>query len=136
MVNSLSYIIDLIKKDKVIIVLPLILISPFFNAQEVKFWNKTLKTNIIIYQKVSNDSTYLSIDKKENKWLGSNVNIKTVNYWNNASIEISSNCCKKNILIMKRTFLGNKIVGDQIYFKKNKSKYYFKTLKEFEQKSE
>lgn len=46
MVNSLSYIIDLIKKDKVIIVLPLILISSFFNAQEVKFWNKTLKPSL------------------------------------------------------------------------------------------
>ncbi|AZB01907.1 hypothetical protein EG359_20950 [Chryseobacterium joostei] len=78
MVNSISYVIDLIKKDKVIIVLSLILISPFFNAQDVKFWNKTLKTNIIIHQKVTDDSTYVFIDKKENKWLGKNVNIKTV----------------------------------------------------------
>lgn len=136
MVNSLSYVIDLIKKEKVIIMLSLILISPFFNAQEVGFWNKILKTNIIIHQKVTDDSTYVFIDKKENKWLGSNVNIKTVNYWNNASIDISADCCKKNILIIKRTFLGNNMVGDQLYFKKNKNKYYFKTLKEFEQKSE
>ncbi|WP_284463960.1 hypothetical protein [Chryseobacterium sp.] len=136
MVNSLSYVIDLIKKDKVIIMLSLILISPFFNAQEVKFWNKTLKTNIIIHQKVTDDSTYLFIDKKENKWLGSNVNIKTVNYWINASIDISADCCKKNILIIKRTFLGNNMVGDHLYFKKSKNKYYFKSLKEFEQKSE
>ncbi|WP_276877844.1 hypothetical protein [Chryseobacterium joostei] len=136
MVNSLSYVIDLIKKEKVTIMLSLILISPFFNAQEVGFWNKILKTNIIIHQKVTDDSTYVFIDKKENKWLGSNVNIKTVNYWNNASIDISADCCKKNILIIKRTFLGNNMVGDQLYFKKNKNKYYFKTLKEFEQKSE
>ena len=136
MVNSLSYVIDLIKKDKVIIVLSLILISPFFNAQEVKFWNKTLKTNIIIHQKVTDDSTYLFIDKKENKWLGKNVDIKTVNYWNNASIDISADYCKKSTLIIKRTFLGNNMVGDQLYFKKSKNKYYFKILKEFEQKSE
>ncbi|MGE8432103.1 MAG: hypothetical protein ACN6N9_05950 [Chryseobacterium joostei] len=112
------------------------LISILFNAQEVKIWNEILKTNIIIHQKVTDDSTYVFIGKKENKWLGSNVNIKTVNYWNNASIDISADCCKKNILIIKRTFLGNNMVGDQLYFKKNKNKYYFKTLKEFEQKSE
>lgn len=125
-----------IKNCKVIIMLPLMLISILFNAQEVKIWNEILKTNIIIHQKVTDDSTYVFIGKKENKWLGSNVNIKTVNYWNNASIDISADCCKKNILIIKRTFLGNNMVGDQLYFKKNKNKYYFKTLKEFEQKSE
>ncbi|WP_162926156.1 hypothetical protein [Chryseobacterium aurantiacum] len=102
----------------------------------MKIWNNILKTNIIIHQKVTGDSASLFIDKKENKWLGKNVNIKTVNYWNNASIDISADCCKKNVLIIKRTFLGNNIVGDQLYFKKSKNMYYFKTLKEFEQKPE
>ncbi|MFP3835173.1 hypothetical protein [Chryseobacterium sp. SIMBA_028] len=125
-----------VKNFKGIIWFSLILISVFFNAQEVKIWNNILKTNIIIYQKVTDDSTYLFINKKENKWLGKNVNIKTVNYWNNSSIDISADCCKKNALIIKRTFLGNNIVGDELYFKKNKNKYYFNILKEFEQKSE
>ncbi|MCQ9638763.1 hypothetical protein MP478_05120 [Chryseobacterium sp. WG14] len=64
------------------------------------------------------------------------VNIKTVNYWNNAKIEITAGCCKKNLLIIKRTFLENNIVGDKLYFKKNNDKYYFKALKELEQKTE
>ncbi|WP_123945793.1 hypothetical protein [Chryseobacterium sp. G0186] len=95
-----------------------------------------MKNNILVHQKVSDDSTYLSINKKENKWLGKSVNIKTFNYWHNASIDISVDCCKKNILIIKRTFLGNTIVGDKLYFKKKNKKYYFENLKEFEQRSE
>ncbi|PWN59754.1 hypothetical protein C1634_017160 [Chryseobacterium viscerum] len=106
------------------------------NAQEVKIWNKALNKNIILHQKVSEDSVYLSIDRRENKWLGKNIHVKTVNYWNNAPIEVTADCCKKNLLIIKRTFLGNNIVGDRLYFKKNKDKYYFKDLKEFEQKTE
>ncbi|AZA92780.1 hypothetical protein EG343_20385 [Chryseobacterium nakagawai] len=69
-------------------------------------------------------------------WLGKNVSIKTVNYWSNVPIEITAYCCKKNTLILKRTFLGNNIVGDKIYFRKNKEKYYFNALNEFEQKGE
>jgi hypothetical protein len=105
-------------------------------AQEIKIWNKALNTNIIIHQQVREDSVYLSIDKKDNKWLGKNLNIKKVNYWNNAPIEVTADYCKKNFLIIKRTFLGNNIVGDRLYFKRNKDKYYFKILKEFEQKTD
>ncbi|CAH0233373.1 hypothetical protein SRABI04_02792 [Chryseobacterium sp. Bi04] len=47
-------------------------------AQEIKIWNKVLNANIILQQKVSDDSVCLSIDKKENKWLNRSVNIKTV----------------------------------------------------------
>ncbi|MGU3373773.1 hypothetical protein [Chryseobacterium sp. M5A1_1a] len=125
-----------INNFKIIVVLLLVLISAFFNAQKIEIWNNELKTTILVYQKVNDDSTYLSINKKENKWLGENVNIQTVNYWNNAPIDVSVDCCKKNILIIKRTFLGNNIVGDKLYFKKNKDKYYFKNLREFEQKLE
>lgn len=103
-------------------------------AQEIKIWNKVLKEHIVVHQKANDDSTSLSIDRRENKWLGRNVNIKTVNYWNNAPIEVTADCCRENLLIIKRTFLGNSIVGDRLYFKKNKGKYYFNTLKEFEQK--
>ncbi|WP_139166051.1 hypothetical protein [Chryseobacterium jejuense] len=112
------------------------LISMVTNAQEIKIWDKTLKTNIIAHQKVTDDSTFLSIDRKENKWLGKNLNIKTVNYWSHAPVEVTSDCCRKNTMIIKRTFLGNNIVGDKLYFKKNKGKYYFNALKEFEQKAE
>ncbi|AZA79803.1 hypothetical protein EG347_21095 [Chryseobacterium sp. G0186] len=130
----ISYIF--INNFKIIGVLLFILISVFFNAQKIKIWNNKLKNNILVHQKVSDDSTYLSINKKENKWLGKSVNIKTFNYWHNASIDISVDCCKKNILIIKRTFLGNTIVGDKLYFKKKNKKYYFENLKEFEQRSE
>ncbi|MGH1515987.1 hypothetical protein [Chryseobacterium sp. JK1] len=126
----------LITKNKAIYLLTFILIGIFTNAQDIKIWNKTLKTNIVAHQKVGSDSVYLSIDKMDNEWLGRNVNVKTVNYWNNASIEVTADCCKKNVLIIKRTFLGNNIVGDRLYFKKNRNKYYFKALKEFEQKVE
>ncbi|AKK71411.1 hypothetical protein OK18_01045 [Chryseobacterium gallinarum] len=122
-----------IRKIKLFYFLIFILIGIITNAQKIQIWNKKLNTNIILHQKVSNDSTWLLIDKKENKWLGKDVNIKTVNYWNNAPIDITANC-KTNILVIKRTFLGNSIVGDKLYFKKNKNKYYFHSLKEFEQK--
>ena len=112
----------------------LILGSILTHAQEMKIWNKELGTNVMVHQKVSDDGTFLSIDRKENRWLGKNVNIKTVNYWNNAPIEITADCCRKNVLIIKRTFLGNSIVGDRLYFKKDKGKYYFTILKEFEEK--
>lgn len=123
-------------KFKMIYLLICLLMGIATNAQEIKIWNKALNTSVVIYQKVSEDSIYLSINKKDNKWLGKNVNIKTVNYWNNAPIEVIVDCCKKNFLIIKRTFLGNNIVGDRLYFKKNKDKYYFKLLKEFEQKTD
>ncbi|MBE4949722.1 hypothetical protein [Chryseobacterium culicis] len=123
-------------KFKMIYPLIFLLIGIANNAQEIKIWNKALNTNIIIHQQVREDSVYLSIDKKDNKWLGKNLNIKTVNYWNNAPIEVTADCCKKNFLIIKRTFLGNNIVGDRLYFKRNKDKYYFKILKEFEQKTD
>ncbi|KAB1229571.1 hypothetical protein [Chryseobacterium viscerum] len=126
----------LITKNKTIHLLIFILMGIITNAQEVNIWNKALNKNIILHQKVSEDSVYLSIDRRENKWLGKNVHVKTVNYWNNAPIEVTADCCKKNLLIIKRTFLGNNIVGDRLYFKKNKDKYYFKDLKEFEQKTE
>jgi hypothetical protein len=125
----------LIRKNKIILLI-FVLLGVFVIAQEIKIWNKVLNTNIILHQKVNEDSIYLSINKKENNWLARNVNIKTVNYWNNADIEITADCRKKNLLIIKRTFLGNSIVGDRLYFKKNKNKYYFKVLKEFEQKTE
>jgi len=125
-----------ITKNKAIHLLVFILIGIITNAQEIKIWNKALNTNIIIHQQVREDSVYLSIDKKDNKWLGKNLNIKTVNYWNNAPIEVTADCCKKNFLIIKRTFLGNNVVGDRLYFKRNKDKYYFKILKEFEQKTD
>ena len=113
----------------------LILSSIVIHAQEIRIWNKALDTDIIIHQKVRDDSTFLSINRAENTWLGENVNIKTVNYWSNASIDVTVDCCKKNVLIIKRSFLGNSIVGDRLYFKKNKRKYYFNLLKEFEQKT-
>ncbi|WP_160139801.1 hypothetical protein [Chryseobacterium sp. c4a] len=121
---------------KIKIALALILLSVLMKAQEKKIWSKALGVNIILHQKVTDDSTYVSIDRKENKWLGKDVSIKTVNYWSQAPVEVTVDCCKKNALIIKRTFLGNNIVGDQLYFKKNKGKYYFTVLKEFEQKSE
>ncbi|WP_288446876.1 hypothetical protein [uncultured Chryseobacterium sp.] len=123
-------------KFKMIYPLIFLLMGIANKAQEIKIWNKALNTNIIIHQQVREDSVYLSIDKKDNKWLGKNLNIKTVNYWNNAPIEVTDDCCKKNFLIIKRTFLGNNIVGDRLYFKRNKDKYYFKILKEFEQKTD
>lgn len=126
----------LIRKYKIIYLWIFILFGILANAQEIKIFSKILNSNIIVHQKVEADSVYLSIDKKENKWLGKNVNIKTVNYWSNAEIEVNVDCCKKNLLIIKRTFLGNNIVGDRLYFNKNKNKYYFKVLKEFEQKTE
>lgn len=113
-----------------------ILSSISIHAQKIKIWNKILHDSLIIHQKVTDDSTFLSIDRKENKWLAQNVNIKTVNYWNNAPIEVTADCCKKDMLVIKRTFLGNSIVGDRLYFNKSKGKYYFRTLKEFEQKTE
>lgn len=73
-------------------------------AQEIKIWNKVLNINIILQQNGSEDSVYLSIDRKENKWLSRNVNIKTVNYWNNAKIEIIAGCCKKNLLTINEFF--------------------------------
>ncbi|WP_105702917.1 hypothetical protein [Chryseobacterium sp. MYb7] len=123
-------------KFKMIYSLIFLLMGIVNKAQEIKIWNKALNTNIIIHQQVREDSVYLSIDKKDNKWLGKNLNIKKVNYWNNAPIEVTADCCKKNFLIIKRTFLGNNIVGDRLYFKRNKHKYYFKILKEFEQKTD
>lgn len=126
----------LITKNKTIHLLIFILIGFFTNAQDIKIWNNTLNTSIVLHQKVDLDSVYLSIDKKENKWLGRNVKVKTVNYWSNAEIEITADCCKKSLLIIKRTFLGNNIVGDRLYFNKYKDRYYFKALKEFEQKAE
>jgi hypothetical protein len=125
-----------IKKIKATYPLTFILMGIMINAQEINIWNKALNTSIILHQKVGVDSIYLLIDRKENKWLGRNVDVKTVNYWNDAPIEVTADCCKKNLLIIKRTFLGNSIVGDRLYFKKNKDKYYFKLLKEFEQKTE
>ncbi len=125
-----------VKTIKLAYLVIFILIGIVTNAQEIKIWNKALNTNIIIHQQVREDSVYLSIDKKDNKWLGKNVNIKTANYWNNAPIEVTVDCCKKNFLIIKRTFLGNNIVGDRLYFKKNRNKYYFKALNEFEQKGD
>ncbi len=68
----------LITKNKTIHLLIFILIVFFTNAQDIKIWNNTLNTSIVLHQKVDLDSVYLSIDKKENKWLGENVNIKTV----------------------------------------------------------
>lgn len=121
---------------KIKILLFFILSSILIQAQEIKIWNKTLKEHIVVHQKVSDDSTFLFINGKENMWLGRNVNIKTANYWNNAPIEITADCCSKNLLIIKRTFLGNTIVGDKLYFKRNKGKYYFNVLKEFEQKAQ
>ncbi|WP_250253377.1 hypothetical protein [Chryseobacterium sp. Marseille-Q3244] len=121
---------------KIKFVAVLILFSIVMKAQNVKIWVKVLHANIILHQKVTDDSTFVSIDRKENKWLGKNVSIKTVNYWSNAPIEVTADCCRKTTLIIKRTFLGNNIVGDRLYFKKNKGKYYFNVLKEFEQKAE
>ncbi|PWN68983.1 hypothetical protein C1631_013000 [Chryseobacterium phosphatilyticum] len=123
-------------RNKAIHLLIFVLIGILTNGQEIKIWNKPLNINIIINQQVREDSVYLSIEKKDNKWLGRNVNIKTVNYWSNAPIEVTADCCKKNFLIIKRMFLGNNIVGDRLYFKRNKDKYYFKVLKEFEQKTD
>ncbi|WP_353146586.1 hypothetical protein [Chryseobacterium sp.] len=121
-----------IRKVKTFYVLIFVLVGIISNAQKVEIWNKRLNTYIILHQKVSNDSTWLFINKKENKWLAKDVNIKTVNYWNNAPINITAGC-KRNILVIKRTFLGNNIVGDKLYFKKNRNKYHFNSLKEFEQ---
>lgn len=121
---------------KIKMTLVLILLSVLMKAQEKKIWTKALGVNIVLHQKVTDDSTYVSIDRKENKWLGKNVSIKTVNYWSQAPIEITADCCGKNTLIIKRSFIGNNIVGDKLYFKKNKGKYYFTVLKEFEQKTE
>lgn len=104
------------------------------NAQKIEIWNEHLNAKIILHQKVSNDSVYLTIDKKENLWLGKNVDLKTINYWINAPIEVTANCSKKNTLTITRAFLGNNIIGDKIYFKKYKKKYYFNSIKEFEQK--
>lgn len=112
------------------------LLGILINAQKIEIWNKTLNASIILHQKISEDSIRLIINKKENKWLEKNVNIITVNYWNNAKIEFASNCCRNDIFIIKRTFLGNNVVGDRLYFKKKKKKYYFDSLKEFEQKAE
>lgn len=125
-----------VKRSKIAFLWIFILIGALAHAQEVTIWNKVLKTNIIVHQKVTDDSTFLSIDRKENKWLGKNISIKTVNYWSQAPIEVTADCCGKNTLTIKRTFLGNNIVGDRLYFRKNKGKYYFKVLKEFEQKAE
>ncbi|MET3036124.1 hypothetical protein ABXT08_08485 [Chryseobacterium sp. NRRL B-14859] len=121
-----------IRKVKTFYVLIFVLVGIISNAQKVEIWNKRLNTYIILHQKVSNDSTWLFINKKENKWLAKDVNIKTVNYWNSAPINITADC-KRNILVIKRTFLGNNIVGDKLYFKKNRNKYHFNSLKEFEQ---
>ncbi|MBP2615798.1 hypothetical protein [Chryseobacterium jejuense] len=125
-----------VKRNKMVFLWIFMFMGVLANAQEIKIWDKTLKANIIAHQKVTDDSTFLSIDRKENKWLAQNVNIKTVNYWSRAPIEVTSDGCGKNTLIIKRTFLGNSIVGDRLYFKKNKGRYYFKVLKEFEQKAE
>lgn len=81
-----------------------ILMGFITQAQEIKIWNKVLNINIILQQNGSEDSVYLSIDRKENKWLSRNVNIKTVNYWNNAKIEIIAGCCKKNLLTINEFF--------------------------------
>ncbi|BAP30463.1 serine/threonine protein kinase [Chryseobacterium sp. StRB126] len=83
---------------------------------------------------MTDDSIFLSLDRNKNKWLGKNVSLKTFNYWSNALIEVTADCCRENILIIKRTFLGNNIVGDRLYFKQNKDNYYFNVLKEFEKK--
>lgn len=123
-----------VKRNKLVFLWVFIFMGVLTHAQEVNIWNKVLKANIVIHQKVTDDSTFISIDKKENKWLGKNVSIKTVNYWSQAPIEITADCCGKNTLIIKRSFIGNNIVGDKLYFKKNKEKYYFKVLNEFEQK--
>ncbi|WET49225.1 hypothetical protein PYS58_22160 [Chryseobacterium indologenes] len=121
---------------KIKFALVFILLSILTKAQNIKIWIKKLDANIILHQEITNDSTFLSIDRKENKWLGKNISIKTVNYWSQAPIEFTADCCGKNTLTIKRTFLGNNIVGDRLYFRKNKGKYYFKVLKEFEQKAE
>lgn len=120
------------KKQKCFIFI--LLTAMFVNAQKIEIYNKDLKSKIILHQKLDNDSVYLYIDKKENKWLEKTLNIKTVNYWIGAPIEVSLICCQKNTIIIKRTFSGNSIVGDKLYFKKCKNKYFFKSLKEFEQK--
>lgn len=101
---------------------------------KIKIWSKTLKDSIIMSQFIKNDSIILYIYKNENEWLGKNAQLKTINYWSDAPIKVSSEFNKKNNLIIKRTFLGNSIVGDKLYFKKYRNKYYYYNLKEFEQK--
>ncbi|MCS4302470.1 hypothetical protein [Chryseobacterium sp. BIGb0232] len=118
-------------------IIPLFILGSIsFHAQEIKIWSKILKSDIVICQKVNDDSIFLSIDRKDNKWLGKNVRIRTVNYWSHAPVEVTADCCRKKTLIIKRTFLGNNIVGDRLFFRKNNGKYYFNVLSEFEQKAE
>lgn len=126
----------LIRSRKQLFFIFILLGGIFINAQKIEIWNKDLNSKIVLHQKVNNDSVHLYIDKKENKWLGKSANFKTINYWMDAQIEITAHCCKKNVLIIKRTFLGNNIVGDKLFFKKYKKKYYFDLIKEFEQKNE
>ncbi|MDR6545377.1 hypothetical protein J2810_001424 [Chryseobacterium rhizosphaerae] len=42
-----------------------ILMGFITQAQEIKIWNKVLNINIILQQNGSEDSVYLSIDRKE-----------------------------------------------------------------------
>lgn len=113
-------------------ILILLLISTCICGQS-KIWSSYLKQNIVYNQKIQDDSIILIINKSENKWLEKNVIIKTVNYWDNAPIEFSTHV-NKNSFYIKRSFLSNNIVGDLIFFKKNKKKYHYSDLKEFEQK--
>lgn len=117
-------------KSKFVIVFFCLSISVY---GQTKLWCSYLKQNIVYNQKVQDDSITLIIKKSENKWLGKNVIIKTVNYWDNAPIEFSTHVNKNNFYL-KRTFLGNTIVGDLIIFKKNGKKFYYSSLKEFQQK--
>jgi len=82
---------------------------------QTKIWSNQLNQNIIYDQSIHNDSITLTINKSDNIWLGKNVIIKTVNYWDNAPIEFSIHT-NKNSFYIKRTFLGNNIVGDLIFF--------------------
>lgn len=92
-----------------------------------------IRDSIIVFQNVNYDSTTIFINKKDNGWLKDDVKLKTVNYWINAPIELSSRF-QNNTLILTRSFIGNNIVGDHILFKRKKYKYYFSKLIEFEQK--